>query len=193
MKFFPNDIRPGGSSRPYCALGSADGTKASSRSCSCGTLDAGNVSESAARRRFQRLIPNLLSALGERLQAVLTVAVVTVGVLQAGTKENVIPEEAIIRLNIRTFDEGVRKHVLAAIERIVNAEAQASGAPRVPEITPLDRYPLNVNDKQASDRVAEAMRSAAAVDQTSSQSALCVFAVYESHSCSRRRLAHPKG
>src|SRR6266567_5954242 len=85
-------------------------------------------------------------------------AVVTIGVLQAGTKENVIPEEAIIKLNIRTFDEGVRKHVLAAIERIVNAEAQASGAPRVPEITPLDRYPLNVNDKQASDRVAEALR-----------------------------------
>jgi amidohydrolase len=85
-------------------------------------------------------------------------AVVTVGVLQAGTKENVIPEEALIKLNVRTFDEGVRKHVLAAIERIVNAEAQASGAPRKPEITPLDRYPLNVNDKQASDRVAEALR-----------------------------------
>ncbi len=85
-------------------------------------------------------------------------AVVTVGVLQAGTKENVIPDEALIKLNVRTFDEGVRKHVLAAIERIVNAEAQASGAPRAPEITPLDRYPLNVNDKQASDRIAEALR-----------------------------------
>ena len=86
-------------------------------------------------------------------------AVVTVGVLQAGTKENVIPDEAIIKLNVRTFDEAVRKHVLAAIERIVNAEAQASGAPRPPEITPLDSYPLNVNDKQASDRVAQALRA----------------------------------
>src|SRR4029078_2563919 len=84
--------------------------------------------------------------------------VVTVGVLQAGTKENVIPDEAMIKLNVRTFDEAVRKHVLAAIERIVNAEAQASGAPRMPEITPLDSYPLNVNNKQASDRVAESLR-----------------------------------
>jgi amidohydrolase len=84
-------------------------------------------------------------------------AVVTVGVLQAGTKENVIPDEALIKLNVRTFDEGVRKRVLAAIERIVNAEAQASGAPRAPEITPLDSYPLNVNDKSASDRVAAAL------------------------------------
>jgi len=86
-------------------------------------------------------------------------AVVTVGVLQAGTKENVIPDEAIIKLNVRTFDEGVRNRVLAAIKRIVNAEAGASGAPRPPEITPLDSYPLNVNDKAASDRVAAAFRA----------------------------------
>ncbi len=99
-----------------------------------------------------------LQTIDSREVAATDAAVVTVGVLQAGTKENVIPDEAVIKLNVRTFDEGVRKHVLAAIERIVNAEAQASGAPRAPEITPLDRYPLNVNDKQASDRVAEALR-----------------------------------
>jgi hippurate hydrolase len=83
-------------------------------------------------------------------------AVVTVGALQAGTKENVIPDEAIIKLNVRTFDEGVRKRVLAAIERIVNAEAEASGAPRPPEITPLDRYPLATNDPDATRRVVKA-------------------------------------
>jgi peptidase-like protein len=66
--------------------------------------------------------------------------VVTVGSLQAGTKENVIPDEAVIKLNVRTFDEDVRKRVLAAIERIVNAEAEASRAPKKSEITPLDRY-----------------------------------------------------
>jgi amidohydrolase len=85
-------------------------------------------------------------------------AVVTIGVLQAGTKENVIPDDAMIKLNVRTFDAGVRKHVLDAIERIVNAEAEASGAPRKPEITPLDRYPLNVNDETASNRIAAAFR-----------------------------------
>jgi amidohydrolase len=59
--------------------------------------------------------------------------VVTIGALQAGTKENVIPDEAVIKLNVRTFDEGVRTGVLDAIRRIVAAEAQASGAPRSPE------------------------------------------------------------
>ncbi len=85
-------------------------------------------------------------------------AVVTVGSLQAGTKENVIPDEAIIKLNVRTFDEGVRKRVLAAIERIVNAEAEASGAPKKPEITPLDHYSLVKNDPEAAKRVGEAFR-----------------------------------
>ncbi len=86
-------------------------------------------------------------------------AVVTIGALQAGTKENVIPDEAIIKLNVRTFDAGVRKRVLAAIERIVNAEAEASGAPRKPEITPLDRYPLATNDARATQRVLAAFRA----------------------------------
>ena len=85
-------------------------------------------------------------------------AVVTVGVLQAGTKENVIPDEALIKLNVRTFDAGVRKHTLDAIYRIAKAEAEASGAPREPEITPLDQYPLNVNDEKASERVRDALR-----------------------------------
>ena len=99
-----------------------------------------------------------LQTITSREVAAAEAAVVTVGVLQAGTKENVIPDEAVIKLNIRTFDEGVRKRVIAAIERIVNAEAAASGAPRPPEITPLDRYPLNVNNPVASQRVAEAFR-----------------------------------
>ncbi len=85
-------------------------------------------------------------------------AVVTVGAMQAGSKENIIPDEAIIKLNVRTFDAGVRERVLAAIERIVNAEAEASGAPRKPEITPLDNYRLVVNDAGATQRVVEAFR-----------------------------------
>ncbi|HEY7908597.1 MAG TPA: M20 family metallopeptidase [Thermomicrobiales bacterium] len=99
-----------------------------------------------------------LQTIVSREVAATEAAVVTVGVLQAGTKENVIPDEALIKLNVRTFDAGVRKRVLAAIERIVNAEAAASGAPRPPEITPLDRYALVTNDPAATDRVVGAFR-----------------------------------
>jgi hippurate hydrolase len=84
--------------------------------------------------------------------------VVTVGALQAGMKENVIPDEAIIKLNVRTFDDAVRNRVLASIERIVKAEAEASGAPKPPEITNLDHYDLVRNDPEATQRVTDAFR-----------------------------------
>ena len=99
-----------------------------------------------------------LQTIVSREVAAAEAAVLTVGVLQAGTKENVIPDEAIIKLNVRTFDAGVRERVLAAIERIANAEAAASGAPRPPEITIIDQYPLNVNNQDATKRVADAFR-----------------------------------
>ncbi len=100
-----------------------------------------------------------LQTIVSREVAAAEAAVLTVGVLHAGTKENVIPDEAVIKLNVRTFDAGVRDRVLSAIQRIANAEAEASGAPRKPEITTLDRYPLNVNDEAASRRIAEAFRA----------------------------------
>jgi amidohydrolase len=85
-------------------------------------------------------------------------AVVTVGALQAGTKDNVIPDDALLKINVRSFDEAVRRHVLDAIERIVTAEAVASGAPRAPEITTTEHYPLTVNDPERTRRVAAALR-----------------------------------
>jgi amidohydrolase len=85
-------------------------------------------------------------------------AVVTIGALQAGTKDNVIPDEALLKLNVRTFDEQVRSRVLDAITRIVEAEASASGSPRPPEITTTEHYPLTVNDPDSTARVAAALR-----------------------------------
>lgn len=113
-------------------------------------------------------------------------AVVTVGVLHAGDKENVIPDNAIIKLNVRTFDAGVRKRVLAAIKRITNAEADASGAPKPPAFTPLDRYALVTNDARATRRVTDAFRkyfSDQRVVETEPTSASEDFGLYgtESH------------
>jgi hippurate hydrolase len=86
-------------------------------------------------------------------------AVVTIGALQAGTKDNVIPDEALLKINVRSFDEEVRAHVLDAIKRIVEAEATASGAPRAPEITTTEHYPLTTNDPEQTARVAAALRA----------------------------------
>jgi hippurate hydrolase len=86
-------------------------------------------------------------------------AVVTIGALQSGTKDNVIPDEALLKLNVRTFDADVRTHVLDAIKRIVDAEATASGAPRPPQIKTTEHYPLTTNDPEATAQVAAALRA----------------------------------
>jgi metal-dependent amidase/aminoacylase/carboxypeptidase family protein len=84
-------------------------------------------------------------------------AVVTVGTLQSGFNENVIPDEALLRLNIRTFKENVRTRVLASVKRIIDAEAQASGAPKPPEYSVISQFPLTVNDEAATARTVEGM------------------------------------
>ncbi len=86
-------------------------------------------------------------------------AVLTIGALQAGTKENIIPEDATLKLNIRTFNDGVKDHILSAIKRICCAECAASNAPREPEFTTLDSYPMTVNDAKATAKVAKAFEA----------------------------------
>jgi amidohydrolase len=86
-------------------------------------------------------------------------AVVTVGALHAGSAENVIAEEAELLLSVRTFDKAVRATALAAVERIVRAEAAASGAAAVPQITPTRYVPAVVNDPVACNRLTAAFAS----------------------------------
>jgi amidohydrolase len=86
-------------------------------------------------------------------------AVVTVGAMHAGTKHNIIPETATLLLNFRTYAPNVRDRVMAAIERIVSAEAAASGAPRPPEVLLEESAPTLVNDVPACDRTRPALES----------------------------------
>jgi amidohydrolase len=77
-------------------------------------------------------------------------AVVTIGTLRAGMNENVIPDEALLRLNVRTFKQEVRKRVLAAIRRILEAETAASASPKPPEFSVLSEFQAVNNDERAT-------------------------------------------
>ncbi|HEX7827027.1 MAG TPA: amidohydrolase [Mycobacterium sp.] len=85
-------------------------------------------------------------------------AVVTVGYMRAGAKDNIIPDEAELGINVRTFDETVRTATLASITRIVNAESMASGADRPPEIIPVHSFPATTVDADAMRQVADRFR-----------------------------------
>ncbi|MGY0233642.1 amidohydrolase [Longispora urticae] len=87
-------------------------------------------------------------------------AVVTVGALHAGTRGNIIPDDAELLLSVRSFDAGVRDRVHAAIDRLARGEAAAAGADRAPELTVQHAFPLTVNEPEATERVAEGFRAA---------------------------------
>ncbi|MFE0174071.1 amidohydrolase [Streptomyces sp. NPDC059002] len=92
-------------------------------------------------------------------------AVVTVGSLRAGTKDNIIPDEAELQINIRTYTPEVRTRVLAAVERIVKGEAITAGAEREPEITEIDAFPVLDNDAAAVERTVAALGAVIGADR----------------------------
>ncbi|MEV0570186.1 amidohydrolase [Dactylosporangium sp. NPDC050588] len=80
-------------------------------------------------------------------------AVLTVGSIQAGSKSNVIDDHAILQLNVRSYSDRTRTAILAAIQRIVAAECQASGSPKGPDFEFFDRFPPTDNDPSTTTRV----------------------------------------
>jgi hippurate hydrolase len=88
-------------------------------------------------------------------------AVITVGVIRGGTKNNVIPDQVLTQLSVRTFDPQVRKHVLESIARIARGEAAAAGAPREPLIEPtkgMNAVEAVYNDPELTLRLAAALK-----------------------------------
>ena len=84
-------------------------------------------------------------------------AVLTVGSVRAGTKANIIPDDAELLLNVRSYDPDVRAQVLGAVTRIVEGEAAVAGARRKPEIVSIESAPAVVNDAEAAARIRPAL------------------------------------
>ncbi len=91
-------------------------------------------------------------------------AVVTVGYIHAGTKNNIIPDEAEMGLTVRAYKPEVRKQLLAAIARITKAEADAAGAPRSPLIEHYEWTDAVYNDPALTARLKETLESALGKD-----------------------------
>jgi amidohydrolase len=86
-------------------------------------------------------------------------AVVTVGTFHAGTKRNIIPDEAKLELTVRSYKPEVQQQLLAAIERIAKAEAAAARAPREPAVVVDKREASEVvfNDPALAARLTTAL------------------------------------
>lgn len=83
--------------------------------------------------------------------------VITVGSIHAGTKHNIISDEAKLQLTVRSYAPEVRKQLLAAIVRVVKAEALAGNSPREPLIAFSEGQDATYNDPAFSRRLAAAI------------------------------------
>lgn len=87
-------------------------------------------------------------------------AVVTVGYIRAGTKNNIIPDQAEMGLTVRTRNPEVRKLVLASIERITKAEAAAGGAQKDPQVEHFEGANAVYNDPALAERLRKPLEAA---------------------------------
>jgi amidohydrolase len=86
--------------------------------------------------------------------------VVTVGYIHAGTKNNIIPDEAEMGITVRTYKQDVRQQILAAIARITKADAAAANAPREPAIDRYEGADAVYNDPALAERLKGVLESA---------------------------------
>ncbi len=88
-------------------------------------------------------------------------AVVTIGVIQGGTKRNVIPDEVRLELTIRSYSDEVRQKTLDAIKRIARGQAVSAGIPEnlMPDVKEADHYtPALYDDPALSDRLTAVLK-----------------------------------
>ncbi len=84
-------------------------------------------------------------------------AVITVGYIQAGTKNNIIPDDAQMGLTVRSYKPDVRRHLLEAIERVAKAEAMAAGAEKMPLVERYESTAAVYNDPVLTQHLAGAL------------------------------------
>jgi len=85
-------------------------------------------------------------------------AVVTVGQIAGGNRDNIIPEQAMLSGTIRTLNEPTRQQIHEAIERTAQKTAEAAGLTAEVKITRI--YPVLVNDPALTGRMLDALERA---------------------------------
>lgn len=91
------------------------------------------------------LIESLNTIVSRRINIINNPAVISVGILKAGTRNNIIPEDAEIMGTIRTFDPELRKDIYSEIEQVAKGVALGTGTDITVEFDVGGFYPVTYN------------------------------------------------
>jgi amidohydrolase len=86
-------------------------------------------------------------------------AVVTIGAIRGGVRENIIPDSVEMRGTIRSFDEGMRDDIHERVTTLAEAISRGSRAGCTVCIT--KNYPVTVNDPALTEQMVPTLRRAA--------------------------------
>jgi amidohydrolase len=88
-------------------------------------------------------------------------AIVTVGTINAGTQQNIIPDEAVFSGTIRSFSEKKQKHLEKRVKEVIEHTAEASGASA--EVVFTHGYPPGFNDNKLVERAVKVLGNCSVV------------------------------
>lgn len=100
-----------------------------------------------------------LQGLISRERAPLVPGVITVGSFHAGTKHNIISDEARLQVTVRANDEKTRAQLLAGIKRVAEGVGRLNGMPddKLPKVTVSEGTPTTINDAKLARRLNAAL------------------------------------
>ena len=104
-----------------------------------------------------QFINQINTIVSRRVNIVGNPAVVSVGMIEAGTRNNIIPEEATMMGTIRTFDPELRKEIYDDILKIAEGVETATGATVRVEFDVGGFYPVTYNNIPLGERMKQSL------------------------------------
>jgi amidohydrolase len=108
-----------------------------------------------------QIISGLQTIVSRQTELTKEAAVISVGRIQAGIRENIIPEEALMAGTIRTLDEGMQRKIHEKIKLTATKIAESAGA--TAEVVIEKKTPVTYNDPALTEKMVPSLRKAAGV------------------------------
>jgi len=110
-----------------------------------------------------QIIMGLQTIVSRQTELTKEAAVITVGRINSGIRENIIPEEAYMAGTIRTLDDEMQDKIHEKMKLTAEKIAESAGA--VAEVVIDKRTPVTYNDPDLTEKVVSSLRKAAGDDK----------------------------
>jgi amidohydrolase len=110
-----------------------------------------------------QIVTGMQSVVSRQVDITQNPAVVSVGIIKSGVRNNIIPDSAEMIGTIRTFDPKQKQQIFDAMKRLVENTAEASGASATFEFDPYAN-PVTYNNPELTQRVLPSLQKAAGAE-----------------------------